>query len=131
MVESAIPRIAGWCDAASQSGTETIARVGLRSRGIGVRSQVWIEGVGHVDLLVGDRLVVECDSAEFHDGYRSPNDYLRTQELIRRGYIVLRLTYRDVVHDWPRAEALILEIVRARRHEWRAASGARGTVLGL
>jgi very-short-patch-repair endonuclease len=131
MLEAAIPRIAGWCDAGSQSGTETIARVGLRSRGIGVRSQVWIEGVGHVDLLVGERLVVECDSAEFHDRYRSANDYQRTQELIRRGYIVVRLTYRDVVHDWARAEALILEIVRAGRHEWRAGRGVRGTALAL
>jgi very-short-patch-repair endonuclease len=130
-LEVAIPRIASWCDAGSQSGTETIARVGLRSRGIGVRSQMWIEGVGYVDLLVGDRLVVECDSAEFHDGYRSVNDYQRTQELIRRGYIVLRLTYRDVVHDWPRVEALILEIVRAGRHEWRGGRGVRGTALAL
>jgi very-short-patch-repair endonuclease len=84
-----------------------------------------------VDLLVGERLVVECDSAEFHDRYRSANDYQRTQELIRRGYIVVRLTYRDVVHDWARAEALILEIVRAGRHEWRAGRGVRGTALAL
>jgi hypothetical protein len=43
----------------------------------------------------------------------------------------VRLTYRDVVHDWARAEALILEIVRAGRHEWRAGRGVRGTALAL
>lgn len=131
MLESAIPRIADWCDAGSQSGTESIVRTNLRGRGVTVRSQVFINGVGRVDLLVGHRLVVECDSAEFHDGYHSARDYERDQELIRRGYIVLRLTYRDVVHNWPRVEALIMEIVRARRHEWRTGRDVQGTALAL
>lgn len=130
-LETALPRLARWCDPAAQSGTESTVRSGLTSLGVRVRIQVRIAGVGRVDVVVGDRLVIECDSAEFHDGYQSSKDYERDQELMRRGYLVLRLTYRDVVYDWDRVEALVLEIVRARRHLWRTGSDACGTVRGL
>jgi very-short-patch-repair endonuclease len=129
VVEAALPKLAPWCDPASQSGTESIVRIGLRRRGVSVQIQVWIEGVGFVDLLVGDRLVIECDSASYHEGYRSERDYERDQELMRQGYLVLRLKYRQVVHEWARIEALILAVVRARRHRWRAGTG--GTILAL
>lgn len=124
ILETALPRLASWCDPASQSGTESMVRIGLRRRGIRARSQVAISGVGFVDLLVGDRLVIECDSAAFHEGYQSQRDYERDQELLRQGYLVLRLKYGHVVHEWQRIEALILELVRARRHRWRSKSAA-------
>ena len=123
VLEAAVPRLAAWCDPASQSGTESIVRIGLRRRGVKARSQVRIEGVGYVDLLVGQRLVIECDSAAFHQDYQSERDYERDQELLRRGYLVLRLKYRHVVHEWDRIEALVLEIVRSRRHRWRSGVG--------
>lgn len=131
VLQSALPRLARWCDPASQSGTESIVRVGLHRRGIKARSQVRIEGVGYVDLLVGDRLVVECDSAAFHDGYQSERDYERDQELLRRGYLVLRLKYRHVIYEWDRVEALVLDIVQSRRHRWRRRDGVQGSVLAL
>lgn len=115
-VKAVAPRLAEWCDPASQSGTETLVRVALRQRQIKARTQVWIDGVGAVDLLVGNRLVIECDSKAYHDGYTSTRDYERDQELLRQGYLVLRLKYRHVVHEWPRIEALILDMVRSRRH---------------
>ena len=131
VLEAAAPRLAPWCDPASQSGTESIVRIGLRRRQVKVRSQVPIEGVGYVDLLVGDRFVIECDSSAYHDGYQSERDYERDQELLRRGYLVLRLKYRHVIHEWDRIEALVLAVVRARRHRWRSGVGAEGTVLAL
>lgn len=131
VLEEALPQLALWCDAASQSGTESIARVGLRRHRLRVRSQFSVSGVGFVDLLVGDRLVIECDSSEFHDGYQSRRDYERDQELMRLGYLVLRLKYEHVVHEWARIEALVMGIVRARRHLWRSGAGARGTLLAL
>lgn len=94
-----------------------------------MQSQVWIDGVGYVDLLVGDRLVIECDSAAFHEGYQSERDYERDQQLLRLGYLVLRLKYQHVLHEWDRIEELVLDVVRARRHRWRA--GRQGTVLAL
>lgn len=128
-LESVIPDLARWCDAASQSGTESLVRVRLRRRGVKLRSQVAIDGVGSVDFVVGDRLVIECDSAAHHDGYQSERDYQRDQALLRLGYLVLRLKYGHVIHDWDRIEALVLEIVRARRHMWR--SGGAGSVVAL
>lgn len=130
-VQAALPALARWCDPCSGSGTETIVRFRLRQLGIKVRTQVHFGGVGAVDLLVGDRLVIECDSAAYHEGYESVRDYERDQELLRNGYLVLRLKYRHVVHEWSRVEALILEIVRARRHRWRTGAGAAGSALAL
>lgn len=48
-------------DGASDSGIETLTRLRLRSRGIRVRTQVHISRVGFVDLVVGDRLVIETE----------------------------------------------------------------------
>lgn len=131
VLETALPRLAGWCDPASQSGTESIVRIGLKRHGIAVRSQVRIAAVGYVDLLVGDRLVIECDSAAFHDGYQSERDYERDQELMRRGFLVLRLKYGQVINEWDRIEELVLSIVRARRHRWRRGDDLPGSVRAL
>jgi len=131
VLEAALPQLAPWCDAASQSGTESIARVGLRRHRVRLRSQLKVAGVGYVDLVVGDRLVIECDSSEFHDGYSSKRDYERDQELMRLGYLVLRLKYEHVVHEWDRIDALVMGIVRARRHLWRTGADAKGTLLAL
>ena len=128
-LQTALPDIAAACDATCQSGTETLVRVRLRGKRIRVRTQVAIKGVGRVDLLVGERLVIECDSERFHDGYTSERDYDRDIALIRRGYLVLRLKYRHVVYEWDEIEQIILEIVRARRHYWR--SGTTGSVISL
>jgi len=50
----------------AQSGIETKVRLFLRSRRIPFRVQVAISGVGRVDLLVGERLVIELDGRAFH-----------------------------------------------------------------
>lgn len=117
-VQVGLPALARWCDPRSGSGTETIVRFRLRQLGIKVRTRVRFDAVVAVDLLVGDRLVIERDSAAYHDGYESIRDDERDQELLRNGYLVLRLKYRDVLDEWSRVAALILEIVRARRHRW-------------
>jgi very-short-patch-repair endonuclease len=105
------------CDARSQSGTETLVRVRLRRLGIRVRIQVHRPGVGRVDVLVGDRLVIECDSHEFHEGEDALHrDFDRDLALIEKDYLVLRLNYRQVVHEWDRVESVILGLVARRRH---------------
>ncbi|NNC11924.1 type IV toxin-antitoxin system AbiEi family antitoxin domain-containing protein [Planctomonas sp. JC2975] len=128
-LRSTLPSVARWCDSTSQSGTESLCRLRLRRRRIPVRTQVRIEGVGFVDLLVGERLVIECDSRTFHDGYQSARDYDRDLALCRQGYLLIRLQYRHVIFEWDKVEALILGIVRARRHMWR--SGSAGSVIAL
>jgi very-short-patch-repair endonuclease len=115
-IESCLPRLAGRCSGASQSGTESFVRLRLRRLGIRVQCQVWIGDVGAVDLLVGDRLVIECDSDKYHDGYQSVRDYDRDLALVALGYIVVRLRYDHVIRHWDQAERAILAVVRERRH---------------
>lgn len=104
------------CDR-SESGTETITRLRLRARQIRVRPQVWIAGVGRVDLLIGQRLVVECDSRQHHtDQTAYQRDRDRDRILHARGYVVIRLTYQDVMTRWEEVEADILAIIRRRGH---------------
>lgn len=48
------------------SGSETRVRLFLQQRRFTVRPQVFIPGVGRVDLLVGESLIIECDSEQHH-----------------------------------------------------------------
>lgn len=110
-------------DGGSQSVTESLVRMRLRRMGIKVRSQVVIPGLGRVDLLVGDLLIIECDSKAHHtslEAYR--NDRRRDRVAVVNGYLVLRLTYADVLYGWEAAVQDILAVVRADRHRsWRPA----------
>ncbi|NDZ93588.1 DUF559 domain-containing protein [Streptomyces sp. SID6673] len=113
-----IRRLLDRCDADAESGTETMVRCRLRALGMRVRVQHRITGVGRVDLLVGDRLIIEIDSVEYHD--RSPEqiekDRRRDEEAARLGYVTLRFSYRRVVNEWAQAEATVLDLVRRREH---------------
>ncbi|MCX6468453.1 MAG: DUF559 domain-containing protein [Corynebacteriales bacterium] len=105
------------CDRRAQSGTETMVRVRLRSRNIAVTPQHHVPGVGFVDLLIGDRLVVEVDSKSHHTGTeRYEADRARDRRLVQLGYVVLRLSYRQVVHEWATSEEVILDLIRRRAH---------------
>jgi very-short-patch-repair endonuclease len=107
----------GCCDPLSQSGTESLVRVRLRRRGVRVQTQFRRQGVGRVDLLIGDRLVIECDSQEFHSGDEAQErDYDRDLALIDGDFLVLRLRYRHVVYEWERVESIILGLIRRGRH---------------
>ncbi len=103
------------CDAKSESGTETIIRLRLHALGIHVRSQVNIQGVGRVDFLVGDRLIIEADSREHHLP-RYQSDRTRDRVATGLGFLVIRLTYEDVVYRWDVVCADILSVIRRRAH---------------
>lgn len=102
-------------DAGSQSGLETIVRLLMRSHRVRLRSQVQIAGVGRVDLLIGDRLVVELDGRGFHER-RFDEDRERDWELIQRGYLVVRVGYTMVMNERERVEAGLLALVRRGEH---------------
>ncbi|MCS5719014.1 DUF559 domain-containing protein [Herbiconiux sp. CPCC 205763] len=106
-------------DPNAASGLETKARLGLRRFNIASRSQVKIRGVGYVDLLVGDRLVVETDGREWHT---KPEAYLadrrRDLALAELGYLVLRLSYDQVMGEWVRVVGVIQAIVAREEHRW-------------
>lgn len=119
-------RILARMDGRSQSGLETIARLALRGRGLAVEPQVFIPSVGRVDLLVGDRLVLELDGRAFHSGADFEIDRQRDLALTAAGYLVVRASYRQVMFGWDAVESAILQLVRRREHLWRAPARALG-----
>lgn len=107
-------------DGASDSGIETLVRVPLVRRGIQLQTQAFIPGVGFVDILVGDRLVLELDGEEWHTEGNFETDRERDAKLVVAGYIVIRASYRQVMDHWPELERRILTLIRRRDHLWRA-----------
>lgn len=66
-------------------------------------------GVGIVDFVLGDRLILELDGKRNHEGAT-----LRHKDLVRdavaasHGFDTLRFDYAMVVHEWELVEAAIL-----------------------
>ncbi|MEV5041653.1 type IV toxin-antitoxin system AbiEi family antitoxin domain-containing protein [Microbacterium sp. LMI1x-1-1.1] len=93
----------------ADSGLESMLRWRLRELGLRVQTQVRIAGVGVVDALIGDRLIIEVDGRDNHDG-----PPLRHKDLVRDanaamwGYVTLRFDYALIVHDWDIVERAIL-----------------------
>ncbi|WBU38131.1 endonuclease domain-containing protein [Homoserinibacter sp. YIM 151385] len=91
-----------------ESYLESIFRFRLRRLGYHPRVQVPIPGVGRVDVVLGTRVVIELDGWEHHASRESfEEDRRRDAELVRRGYIPLRFTYRSVTRHWHRVLAAI------------------------
>ena len=108
-------------DPAAESGIETLVRLALRRHRIRTQSQVLIAGVGRVDFVVGERLILEADGYDWHgDRIAFERDRERDRELVRRGYVVIRASYRQVTTDLDAAIVAVLAVVRRREHRWRA-----------
>lgn len=86
-------------DGSAESGLETIVRVIARELGFRVRTQVRVEGVGRVDLVIEEWIVVETDGTAFHDQALSAKDRQRDARLVERGRTVLRPGYSLIVFD--------------------------------
>lgn len=109
-------------DGRAESGTESMVRLRLRSLGILLRVQVPLWRGRRVDLLVGDRLIIECDSSAFHTdlvAYQRDRRYDRRH--LAEGFLVLRLTWEQIHDEWPAIERDILAIVRRGDHRWSRA----------
>ncbi len=102
----------------SESGIETKVRLLLRARRIRHRTQVYVPRVGYVDLLVGDRLVIEVDGKGFHTGPEFEEDRRRDFELLMQGYLVLRLSYHMVMNEWTVVSEGVYALVDRGVHRW-------------
>lgn len=101
----------------ADSGLESLLRWRLRGYGLPVRTQVRITGVGVVDILIGDRLIVEADGRANHDGATMRHkDLERDARAAEWGYTTLRFDYGLIVHDWDLVERAILTAVADGRH---------------
>lgn len=117
-----IRRSIGKCDEGAASGTETAGRLRLKSRGVKVEVQHEVPGVGHIDLLVGDRLAIEFDSKAHHTGEENYEaDRTRDRKLVARGYIPMRVTYNQVFLRWNSTYADIQAALRNGYHRKRSA----------
>ncbi|MCE5292820.1 MAG: endonuclease domain-containing protein [Nocardiaceae bacterium] len=103
------------CDPNAESGIESISRLRLRANGIKLRTQVWIGTFARVDILIGKRLIIECDGEEYHAG-EFEADRERDRVLVTMGYLVIRLSYNQVMYDWNSCLRDIVTIVRRRDH---------------
>jgi very-short-patch-repair endonuclease len=96
-------------DGRSESIIESVTRVRCRRLGLRVRIQVRVAPGLRVDLLVGEKLVVEVDGREHHsDPAAFERDRVRDARLAALGYRVLHFSYRQVMYNWPAVEAAIL-----------------------
>lgn len=108
-------------DPQAESGIETLLRLALRRHRVRARSQVVISGVGRVDFLVGDRLVIETDGYDWHGGRAEfERDRERDRELVRRGYVVIRASYHQVMTNLDAVVNAALDVIRRREHRWRS-----------
>ncbi|GAA1326302.1 hypothetical protein GCM10009592_11830 [Brachybacterium rhamnosum] len=106
------------------SGTETRVRWWCEAQRIPVRSQVVVPGVARVDLLVGESWIIECDSREFHDSEDAYEcDRARDLALRSRGYVVTRLTWKQVFLEWAETEVMLRTVLRHGDHRRCPAGG--------
>ncbi|WP_417556193.1 type IV toxin-antitoxin system AbiEi family antitoxin domain-containing protein [Microbacterium sp.] len=114
----------GFARSDADSGLESLIRLRLHRLGIEVRTQVLIDGVGEVDFVIGDWLIVEADGMQNHDdrvaGPDGPSprhkDLQRDARAAALGYETLRFDYAMIIHHWEVVEAAILARVAAGAH---------------
>jgi len=103
---AAARRVAAAASPSSESLLETICLHRLRAIGVEARQQVRLRG-HRVDLLVGERLVLQVDGFQHHLAGQRRQDIEHDALLGLDGYRVLRFAYGDVVDRWDHVEALV------------------------
>ncbi|KQR73552.1 hypothetical protein ASF98_22290 [Arthrobacter sp. Leaf337] len=86
---------------------EILAHTHFVRAGLKVRMHVELPGVGEVDCLVDDWLVVELDGASHFEPRQIKKDNRRSRASILGGRLTLRYYYDDVVHN---PQAMVEEI---------------------
>jgi very-short-patch-repair endonuclease len=100
-------------DPRCESGTESVVRVRLHQAGFTVVPQFALPytDLDRADLLVENRIIVECDSS-FHDDPRvRDRDAERDLALTALGYVVLRVRYRTAMFDLDAVVAAVQTLV--------------------
>lgn len=104
----------------SGSGLETVVPLRLRWLKVRIVPQAWIDG-HRVDFLIGERLVLQVDGGT-HVGAQRDSDIAHDARLMLSGYHVIRVSYRQVIDDWPGVQQLIMRAVAQGLHLDRARS---------
>lgn len=118
-VFAALPRryavLLALVDPVAESGPETLLRLLLRQMGVAFQAQAVIDGVGRVDFLVDGRLIVECDSRAFHEGWAAQlRDRRRDLAAASLGYPTIRPVAQDIIDRPDIVVAAIRGMLRGR-----------------
>ncbi|WP_193596257.1 endonuclease domain-containing protein [Microbacterium sp. YJN-G] len=98
----------------ADAGLETYLRPRLRWLSLPLRIQTWIHG-HRVDALIGARLVLQIDGRH-HVGAQRSEDIRHDAELKLLGYHVIRVSYAQMMFDWPLVQDLIMRAVAQGLH---------------
>lgn len=106
----------------ADSVLEVLANFHFRKAGLQVRRHVEIVGVGEVDFLIEECLIVETDGGSHLEARQVKKDRRRNNASVVGGHLVLRFGYDDVVHHPERMVAEVLAVLELRN---RGAFSAR------
>jgi very-short-patch-repair endonuclease len=98
----------------ADSGLESFAIPRLRWLKLPMRRQVWICG-RRVDLLIGDRLVLQIDGGH-HVGVQREADIAHDAALMLLGYHVIRVGYGQMIDRWHEVQDSIMRAVAQGLH---------------
>lgn len=126
LLRSRIPRPLQWlvsfARSDADSGLESLVRYRLHLLGISVTTQVRIGGVGIVDFIIGDCLILEADGRT-HDGPARHADRVRDAAAMTLGFTTLRFDTAMIIHEWDLVESAILAALGRSLH--RSPAGLR------
>jgi very-short-patch-repair endonuclease len=86
----------------------------LLQLGVPFRQQVVVAGVGRVDFALGEHLVLEVDSKQYHANPYA--DRKRDASLSIGGRRVLRFMYSQIVYESAEVEAAIVSALQRLDH---------------
>ncbi len=98
----------------SDSGLESLVVPRLRWMGLRIIPQAWVAG-HRVDFLIGERLILQIDGGH-HVGQQRTADIAHDAQLMLLGYRVIRVSYEQVVNDWPAVQDVIMRAVAQGLH---------------
>lgn len=105
-------------DRRAEAGQETVLRLLAKSDGYRVELQRYFPGVGRVDILVEDCVVLEADSRTHHDGWeKHVRDRGRDIALAKLGYPSLRPAFQHTMYHPDEVRAAIRGLVTATKRD--------------
>ncbi len=103
-------------------------RLMLRMLGCRVEPQVELVGIGRVDFIVDDWLIIECDSEAHHSGWDAQKrDRRRDLAAASRGYTTIRPIAEDILHR-PEEVVTTLRAILARHTSAELSRSPQGRV---
>jgi very-short-patch-repair endonuclease len=105
----------GLLDPRSESGSESIMRLMLRTLGCAIEIQPQIAGVGRVDFIVDGWLIIECDSEAHHSGWEAQKrDRRRDLAAAELGYTTIRPIAEDILYHRDQVFASVRAVIESR-----------------